>query len=92
MFAFCWQWTDDFYTNLFYGGEGNLLMPDIIQELPETLGAIAKEERYAAVKSIYESSIKNTSGILIIAPLVVLYAFGQKFLVQGIERSGLTAD
>ena len=89
MFAFCWQWTDDFYTNLFYGGEGNLLMPDIVQELPETLSAIAKEDKYAAVKGIYESSIKNTSGILIIVPLVVLYAFGQKFLVQGIERSGL---
>ena len=27
--------------------------------------------------------------ILIIMPLVVLYAFGQKFLVQGIENSGL---
>ena len=92
MFAFCWQWTDEFYTNIFYAGQGNTLLPDIIEELPETLSAIAKEDKYAAVKGIYESSIKNTSGILIIVPLVVLYAFGQKFLVQGIERSGLTAD
>jgi len=92
MFAFCWQWTDDFYTTLFYGGKGNLLMPDIIQETPETLNLMIKDDNYAAVRGIYTASVKNTCGILIIAPLIVLYAFGQKFLVQGIERSGLTAD
>jgi len=26
------------------------------------------------------------------APLIVLYLFGQRYIVQGIERSGLTAD
>ena len=45
-----------------------------------------------AAKNLYEAAIKNTCGILIIAPLIVLYAFCQRFLVQGIERSGLTAD
>ena len=29
---------------------------------------------------------------MIIAPLIVMYLFCQKYLVQGIERSGLTAD
>jgi multiple sugar transport system permease protein len=85
MFAFCWQWTDDFYTNLFYTTAKMKLMPKIV-EIPTSLVT-----DYAA-KNLYEAAIKNTCGILIIAPLIVLYAFGQKFLVQGIERSGLTAD
>ncbi len=85
MFAFCWQWTDDFYTNLFYTTAKMKLMPKIV-EIPTSLVT-----DYAA-KNLYEAAIKNTCGILIIAPLIVLYAFGQNFLVQGIERSGLTAD
>jgi multiple sugar transport system permease protein len=85
MFAFCWQWTDDFYTNLFYTTAKMKLMPKIV-DIPTSLVT-----DYAG-KNLYEAAIKNTCGILIIAPLIVLYAFGQKFLVQGIERSGLTAD
>ena len=86
LFAFCWQWTDDFYTNLFYTTAKMRLMPKIV-EIPTSL----KLDGFAA-KNLYEAAIKNTCGILIIAPLIVLYAFCQRFLVQGIERSGLTAD
>ena len=85
LFAFCWQWTDDFYTNLFYTTAKMKLMPKIV-EIPTSLRL-----DYAA-KNLYEAAIKNTCGILIIAPLIVLYAFCQRYLVQGIERSGLTAD
>ena len=45
-----------------------------------------------AGENMYRAAINNTCGIMIIAPLIVLYAFCQRFLVQGIERSGLTAD
>ena len=31
----------------------------------------------------------STMGMLIIAPLLIMYTFCQKYLVQGIERSGL---
>ena len=62
------------------------LMPKIV-EVPTSL----KLDGFAA-KNLYEAAIKNTCGILIIAPLIVLYAFCQRYLVQGIERSGLTAD
>ncbi len=85
MFAFCWQWTDNFYTELFYTTAGAKLLPDIIK-IPKSL-----DTNYAG-QSLYSSAITNTCGILIIAPLLVLYLFGQRYIVQGIERSGLTAD
>ena len=85
LFAFCWQWTDDFYTNLFYTTARMKLMPKIVA-IPTSL-----DTKYAG-QNLYEAAIKNTCGIMIIAPLVILYAFCQRFLVQGIERSGLTAD
>ncbi len=85
LFAFSWQWTDDFYTELFFTTTKTVLMPDIIG-IPTTL-----EMEYAG-QSLYYAAIRNTCGLMIIAPLVVMYLFCQNFLVQGIERSGLTAD
>ena len=85
MFAFCWQWTDNFYTELFYTTAGKKLLPDIIK-IPKSL-----DTNYAG-QSLYSSAITNTCGIMIIAPLIILYLFGQRYIVQGIERSGLTAD
>jgi multiple sugar transport system permease protein len=85
LFAFSWQWTDDFYTELFFTSFKTILMPDIV-DIPTSL-----ETSYAG-QNLYYSAIRNTCGLMIIFPLVIMYAFLQNFLVQGIERSGLTAD
>lgn len=83
MFSFCWQWTDNFYTDLFYTTSGDILLPDIVK-IPKSL-----DTNYAG-QALYTAAIRNTCGILIIAPLIVLYLFGQRYIVQGIERSGIT--
>ena len=85
LFAFSWQWTDDFYTGLFFTTTKTVLMPKIVG-VPTSLTT-----DYAG-QNLYYSAIRNTCGIMIIAPLIVMYLFCQKYLVQGIERSGLTAD
>ena len=82
LFAFCWQWTDDFYTTVFFTSSGMKLMPDIIMT-PKSL------ETDFAAGDLYISAIRNTCGLLVMAPLIVVYLFGQRFLVQGIERSGI---
>lgn len=82
LFAFCWQWTDTFYTGVFFNNSNTNLLVDIVA-IPPSL-----KLEYAG-QSLYYTAIRNTCGLLIIMPLVVLYAFGQKFLVQGIENSGL---
>jgi multiple sugar transport system permease protein len=84
LFSFCWQWTDDFYTTLFFTDKSVLLMPHII-ETPESL---TMSTEFAA-QALYKSVIDNTAGIMIILPLLILFLFCQKSLVQGIERSGL---
>ena len=85
LFSFCWQWTDNFYTELFFTTTKTVLMPDII-DIPKSL-----KTDYAG-QSLYYAAIRNTCGLCIIAPLVILYLFGQRYLVEGIERSGLTAE
>lgn len=86
LFAFSWQWTDEFYTTLFFYGTAKTkiyLMPDIYTVIPPSL-----ETTYVG-KDLYYNAIQNTAGMMIIMPLVILYLFCQKYLVQGIERSGL---
>ena len=87
LFSFCWQWTDTFYTTMFFSNtkEAPLMLSQIIG-IPKSL-----DTQYAG-QNLYETAIRNTCGIMIIAPLVVLYVFLQRYLVEGIERSGLTAE
>ncbi len=85
IFAFSWQWTDNFYTKLFYptASQAPALMPSIVK-VPKSLAT------QFAGQELYTSAVKNTCSLLIIAPLLILYLFFQKSLVQGIERSGIT--
>ena len=86
LFSFSWQWTDDFYTRLFFTNSKIPLLHKISETTPPSL-----KIEYAG-QSLYYTAIRNTAGLMIIMPLVILYVFCQKYLVQGIERSGLTAD
>ena len=83
MFSFSWQWTDNFYTDLFYTTSGPTLMPDIVT-VPLSLVSSS------AASNMITTAVYNTCGILILFPLIILYLFGQRYIVQGIERSGIT--
>ena len=82
LFAFSWQWTDEFYTGVFFTNTKTLLMPNIV-DIPKSL-----VDEYQG-QSLWYAAIYNTCGLVIIAPLIIIYLFCQKFLVQGIERSGI---
>ena len=85
LFAFSWQWTDEFYHGMFFTSTsttGFILMPDIVS-VPVTLSALPQST------NLFLEAVTNTCGILIILPLVIIYLFCQKYLVQGIERSGI---
>lgn len=86
LFSFSWQWTDEFYTGIFLRGSSVktiYILSNIYGTIPPSL------QSTAAGRVLYESAIRNTAGMMIIAPLIVVYLFGQKYLVQGIERSGI---
>ena len=86
LFAFSWQWTDEFYTGLFFTSTTDTLL------MPKIIGIPASLVTDYAGQNLYYSAIRKTCGLMIIAPLIVMYLFCQRYLVQGIERSGLTAD
>ena len=81
LFAFSWQWTDNFYTNLFFTTLDTTLMPSIV--------AVPKGLDITMSPTMFGAAINNAAAMLIITPLIIIYLFCQRYLVQGIERSGL---
>ena len=83
LFAFAWQWTDNFYvTNLQITRNVHLL--NGIVGIPTTINT----DGFVG-KALYDAAIYNAEALLIMAPLLVVYLFCQRYLVQGIERSGI---
>ncbi len=80
LFAFSWQWTDTFYSSLFLSAKNNYMLSDIAK-IPASLNSNAAAG--------FTSAVYNACSLLIIAPLLVVYCFLQRYLVQGIERSGI---
>lgn len=84
MFSFSWQWTDTFYTaSPFFTTSAQPLLTNIVSKIPPSL----KMDFVAS--SLWESAITNTSGLLVILPLFIIFLFAQRSFVEGIERSGI---
>ena len=86
MFAFSWQWTDSYYVKVFFTTKGPYTFNEVIASPPRSI-----DTQYAG-GTMYATAARNAAGILILIPLIILFSFLQNFLVQGIERSGLTAE
>lgn len=90
IFAFAWQWTDEFYasgTSIFYlasywSSDDAIKLISNIAKVPESLGD------YTSIP-MYESAVKGTGSILIVMPLIIVYLFVQNRIVEGVERSGI---
>lgn len=77
--SFAWQYTDTFYSDL--------LLPDVntLPSMTQLLSIVKLES-----SEYYLNYVRaNTAQILAILPLILLYCFMQKKIIQGIERSGL---
>ena len=88
LFAFCWQWTDDFYIPLFFTTSRPAFMTNIASQLPiDSLTATYTNVTGSA--GGYLAAMRYGCGLMACIPLIILYLFCQKYLVQGIERSGI---
>lgn len=86
--SFAWQWTDTFYSKMLMMNSSTLLLTStkFWQTMPETLDILKAQA--GANEKTYEFAVRNTAGLLVIIPLVIMYLFCQRKLIQGIEHSG----
>lgn len=89
LFAYVWQWTDSFYSNLFLRSEFALLST----KLSNLAGAL---DSYLDVRGIakkattaYSQGMVATGTLMVIIPLIVLYLFAQKGFVESLSQSGI---
>ncbi len=88
VFSFCWQWTDDFYIPLFIRTNPSGMMTE--------MGSVGVLDSLKLIHSnvtgsspLYSRAMKYGCGLMACTPLIILYLFCQRYLVQGIERSGI---
>lgn len=82
LLSFAWQWTDQTYSTLFFQNEF-LVMSNMTSFTSNmVLDGIVSG-------TVLDSAMKNTALFLVIIPLVLFFFVAQRFLVQGVERSGL---
>lgn len=77
LFSFSWQWTDIFYSALFFN------------KLPVLTRTIADVASITQQDPIMFANLRNTASMLVIIPLMLVYIGAQRFFIQGIERSGI---
>ncbi len=91
IFSFSWQWTDMFYTKMLYSTRKDLVFfHQVVNDLPRVPAVEQMQEQYAQVESQLLTAVQNAVGLLILIPLVIVFLIGQKKLIQGIERTGVT--
>lgn len=79
LFSFSWQFTDSTIT------------PMLFNDFTTVPGALMSLETYQInqLEPAFRSALITAGSLLAILPLILLFIVGQKFFVQGIERSGI---
>ena len=98
LLSFVWQWNDYYFTTLFVTRSNPDFLTLTTQQVSVLFGlqqALTDAGIWGLMgqditkNPLFSSMILNTSGILVMLPLLVMYFFVQKLFVQGIERSGI---
>jgi len=88
LFAFVWQWTDKFYSQLFL--RKYTLLSIELNGLSGSLDAFLKSAGIAEKASqAYSGAIVATGTLMTIVPLLIIYVFAQKGFVESLSQSGI---
>jgi len=94
LFAFVWQWNDYFYSSLFMSTVE--LMPNALTAIGSRYVSSLELVRASAgtgirleITSQFLSILDSGGMILFVAPLLLMYAFMQRYFMESVERTGL---
>ena len=86
LFSFACQWTDTFYTRIFFSR-----IKTLSNSLLKGFEGMMIAGRTLGLKNGQPLTVAYTGTmcLMVIAPLIILYIFAQRSLTEGIERSGI---
>ncbi len=76
LISFAWQWTDTTFTQRFQ--RGTSLLANMITSVD------------GGEEAVMVLQYNNTAAVLCVLPIMLVYLIGQRFFIQGVERSGIT--
>lgn len=88
LFSFVWQWNDSFFTSLFLT-DPKVMSSMMASAAAQILNYVGIQNGGAQADPLYLSMIQNTSVLLAILPLIIMYLFVQRHFVESMERSGI---
>ncbi|MFW5980471.1 MAG: carbohydrate ABC transporter permease [Halanaerobiaceae bacterium] len=95
LFSFVWQWNDLFYTNLFMRGGALLhgetegLLAYNLYSLERGLEQFVRDNYQISLEDEYFAVVNNAAMLLFIGPLLIMFAFLQRYFIESIERTGI---
>ena len=92
LFSFVWQWNDYQYITMLMPGKTFLtyMLDQLLPTMANYIGATDQLTASAGFADNHYLSLVNSAGMLLmICPLLLLYAFTQRYFVESIERTGL---
>lgn len=89
LFAFVWQWTDQFYASFFLGNIKmmSINLANVVEALGRYLTVINNVATQASVG--YGNAVLSTSMLMAITPLIILYIFCQRLFVESLTSTGM---
>lgn len=88
LFSFVWQWNDTFFVNL-YMGNTQVLAIYLSSLPPKIANYLIGSQELNLVDPFYMSMMKDIAVLFMMAPLIIMYLFVQRYFVESVERTGL---
>lgn len=85
LFSLVWNWNDSYFPSMFMFKAEDVPLSIGMSDLSSMMAAKAKDSG----PSIFDDSLKMAASFLIILPPLLIYAFTQRWFVEGVERTGL---
>lgn len=85
-----WYWNETYLSSLYFGDKIKTL-PIKLQTFVDSFNKMVSASEATAGVSANEA-IQMAGTCLVILPLIILYAFTQKWFVEGIDKSGITGE
>ncbi|MDQ0060391.1 carbohydrate ABC transporter permease [Paenibacillus harenae] len=85
LFSFVWTWNDAYFPSMYMFGASDVPLSVGMAKLNASL---SMESDQGGLR-VFVEPLKMAASFLIILPLLVLYAFTQRWFVEGVERTGL---
>ncbi len=89
LFSFVWQWNDVFFVNLYDRTFENLSNSINFARFSDYYVQYSEYAGFSTADPVINKNFSSTAAIMVVAPLVILFAVMQRYFVESVERSGI---